>query len=42
MAVMYDKYSNCNREEINQLAQYQFKDYNQMLRCIKDELEDNK
>lgn len=42
VAVMYDKYSNCNREEINQLAQYQFKDYNQMLRCIKDELEDNK
>ena len=31
----------CNREEINKLSQYQFKDYNEMLNYIKNELEDN-
>lgn len=41
VAVIYDKYSDCNREEINKLSQYQFKDYNEMLNYIKNELEDN-
>ncbi len=41
VATIYDKYSDFNREEINKLSQYQFKDYNQMLRYMKDELEDN-
>ena len=36
---MYDKYSNCNREEINRLSQYQFNSYNEMLDYIKEELE---
>ena len=35
VAVIYDKYSDCDREEINKLAQYQFKDYNEMLKNIK-------
>ena len=38
VAVMYDKYSDCNREEINQLSQYQFKDFEEMLNTIKEEL----
>lgn len=41
VAVIYDKYSDCNREEINKLSQYRFKDYNEMLNYIKNELEDN-
>ncbi len=41
VAVIYDKYSDSNREEINKLSQYQFKDYNEMLNYIKDELEEN-
>lgn len=41
VAVIYDKYSDFNREEINKLSQYQFKDYTEMLNYIKDELEDN-
>lgn len=41
VAVLYDKYSDCNREEINRLSQYQFKDYNEMLSYIKNELGDN-
>ncbi len=41
VAVIYDKYSDCNREAINKLSQYQFKDYNEMLNYMKDELEDN-
>lgn len=40
VAVIYDKYSDFNREKINKLSQYQFKDYNEMLNYIKDELED--
>lgn len=40
VAVMYDKYSDCNREEINKLSQYQFDDFNQMLDYIKVELEE--
>lgn len=39
VAVMYDKYSDCNREEINRLSQYQFGDFSEMLEYIKDELE---
>lgn len=39
VCVMYDKYSNCNREEINRLSQYQFNNYNEMLDYIKEELE---
>ena len=41
VTVIYDKYSDCNREEINKLSQYRFKDYNEMLNYIKNELEDN-
>ena len=39
VAVMYDKYSDGNRKEINQLAQYYFKDFKDMLNYIKKELE---
>ncbi len=39
VAVIYDKYSDCNRDKINQLSQYQFKDYNEMLTYMKHELE---
>lgn len=39
VAVIYDKYSDCNREEINKLSQYQFKDYKEMLTYMKHELE---
>ncbi len=39
VAVIYDKYSDCNREKINQLSQYQFKDYIEMLTYMKHELE---
>lgn len=38
VAVIYDKYSDGNREEINQLSQYQFKDFHDMLTVIKNEL----
>ncbi len=38
VAVIYDKYSDVNREEINKLSQYQFKDFNEMLSYIKNEL----
>lgn len=40
VAVLYDKYSDCNREEINRLSQYQFQDFKEMLRYIKNELGD--
>lgn len=42
VAVMYDKYSDGNRNEINRLSQYQFDNFNQMLNYIKKELEDIK
>lgn len=42
VAVMYDKYSDGNRNEINKLSQYQFDNFNQMLNYIKKELEDIK
>lgn len=40
VAVMDDKYSDCDREEINKLSQYQFKDFEEMLNYIKYELGD--
>lgn len=40
VAVMYDKYSDFNREEINRLSQYQFGDFSEMLEYIKNELGD--
>lgn len=40
VAVMYDKYSDCHRKEINKLAQYQFKNFTEMLEYIKNELGD--
>ncbi len=40
VAVLYDKYSDCNREELNRLSQYQFQDFNEMLNYIKNELGD--
>ncbi len=40
VAVLYDKYSDCNREEINRLSQYQFQDFKEMLNYIKNELGD--
>lgn len=42
VAVMYDKYSDGNRNEINKLSQYQFDNFNQMLNYIKKELKDIK
>ena len=39
VAVMYYKYSDGNRKEISQLAQYYFKDFKDMLNYIKKELE---
>ena len=39
VAVIYDQYSDSNREKINQLSQYQFKDFDEMLKEIKKELE---
>ena len=38
VAVIYDKYSDSNREKINQLSQYQFKDFEEMLKEMKKEL----
>ena len=40
-AVMYDKYSDSKRDKINELSQYQFKDYNEMIEYIKNELGDS-
>lgn len=33
---IYDKYSDRDREEINRLSQYQFKDFNEMLKYMKN------
>ncbi|MCI8352619.1 MAG: HAD family phosphatase [Clostridia bacterium] len=41
VCAIYDKYSNYDREEINRLSQYQFKDFEEMLSYIKNELEEN-
>ena len=40
VAVMYDKYSDCNKQEINELAQYQFQNFKEMLEYMKNELGD--
>ena len=40
VAVIYDKYSNCDREQINKLSQYQFKDFDEMFIYLKNEMED--
>lgn len=40
VAVMYDKYSDCDREEINKIAQYQFEDFDEILNYIKNEIGD--
>lgn len=42
VAVMYDKYSDGNRDEINRLAQYKFADFAEMLSIVKSELEKDK
>ena len=39
VATIYDKYSDCDRKEINELSQYQFKDYNSMINYIQKEIE---
>lgn len=39
VCTIYDKYSDSDREEIDRLSQYQFKDFNEMLRYIKVEEE---
>lgn len=40
VAVIYDKYSDSNRDKINKLSQYQFKDFEEMLDYMKEELGD--
>ena len=35
VAVIYDKYSDSNRDKINELSQYQFKDFEEVLKKIK-------
>jgi len=37
VAVIYDKYSDVDREEINKIAKYKFEDFKQMLSYIKKE-----
>lgn len=39
VVAIYDKYSDCDREEINKLSQYQFANFSEMLNYIKSELE---
>lgn len=34
VAVMYDEYSNCDREEINRLSKYQFNNFDEILTKI--------
>lgn len=41
VAVIYDKYSDCDREEINRLSQYQFNNFGEIINRLKDELEPN-
>lgn len=38
VATIYDKYSDCDRKEINRLSQYQFNNFNEMLNAINKEL----
>lgn len=39
VAVIYDKYSDSDREAINRLSQYQFSDFEEMINRVKSELE---
>lgn len=39
VAVIYDKYSDGNRKKINELANYRFDDFKQMLDYVKSEIE---
>ena len=41
VAVMYDKYSDSDREEINRLSQYQFSNFGKVIDKLKEELEFN-
>lgn len=41
VAVMYDKYSNSDRDEINRLSQYQFNNFGEVIDRLKEELELN-
>lgn len=40
VAVIYDKYSDGNREQINEKAKYKFKDFHELLDYVKEELEE--
>lgn len=42
VAVMYDQYANDDREQIDELANYSFQNFNEMLEQIKEEGEDTK
>ncbi len=42
VAVIYDRYSDCNRIQINELSNYQFKDFNEILESCKLEVMENK
>lgn len=39
VAVMYDKYSDSDRKEINRLSQYQFNNFEEIINIVKDELD---
>lgn len=39
VAVIYDKYSDCDREEINRISQYQFNNFEEIINRVKEELE---
>lgn len=39
VAVMYDKYSDSDREEINKLSQYQFNNFEEIINKVKEELD---
>ena len=39
VAVMYDKYSDSDRDEINRLSQYQFNNFREVIDRLKEELE---
>ena len=41
VAVMYDKYSDSDRDEINRLSQYQFSNFGEVIDRLKEELELN-
>ena len=41
VAVMYDKYSDADRDEINRLSQYQFNSFGEVIDRLKEELELN-